>query len=88
MAECYCWFNGVRAAFIWGDKEVEDPDKSSHGTTRRLELARAKGTMGGEKVEMRVINNSFEEFHSEEEQSKGEMAAGEREVKGGFLSIK
>lgn len=44
-------------------------------TTRRLDLV--EGRMGGEKVEMRVINNSFEEFLCEEEERNGEVAEGE-----------
>lgn len=53
------------------------------GTIRGQELV--EGRMGGEKVEMRVINNSLEEFHCEEEERNGEVVAGECEVKGRFL---
>lgn len=53
------------------------------GTIRGRELV--EGRMGGEKVEMRVINNSLEEFHCEEEERNGEVVAGECEVKGRFL---
>ena len=44
-------------------------------TTRRLDLVERR--MGGEKVEMRVINNSFEEFLCEEEERNGGVAEGE-----------
>lgn len=52
-------------------------------TTRRLDLVERR--MGGEKVEMRVINNSFEEFLCEEEERNGGVAEGEREVEGRFV---
>lgn len=36
-------------------------------------------------MEMRVINNFFEEFYCEEEERNGEVVVGECEVKGRFF---